>query len=99
MNGFMGEFLGTMILIVLGAGSGAGLNLNKTYAKGQNWLFVSLAWGLAVTMGVYVAGMLGSDGHLNPAVTIGFAAFGFFPWSQVLPYLLGQFLGASSVQR
>ncbi|WP_034525928.1 MIP/aquaporin family protein [Secundilactobacillus oryzae] len=94
MNGFMGEFLGTMILIVLGAGSGAGLNLNKTYAKGQNWLFVSLAWGLAVTMGVYVAGMLGSDGHLNPAVTIGFAAFGFFPWSQVLPYLLGQFLGA-----
>ncbi len=49
---------------------------------------------MAVTFGVYVAGSFGAQGHLNPAVTIGFALFGFFPWSQVLPYLLGQFLGA-----
>ena len=94
MNGFLGEFLGTMILIVLGVGCGAGISLNKAYAKGQGWLFVALAWGMAVTFGVYVAGQFGSQGHLNPAVTIGFAAFGFFPWSQVMPYLLGQFLGA-----
>ncbi|QEA31254.1 MIP/aquaporin family protein [Secundilactobacillus malefermentans] len=94
MHGFIGELFGTMILIALGTGSGAGLNLNKTYAKGKDWLFVSFAWGFAVTMGVYVAGVLGSDGHLNPAVTIGFAAFGFFPWSEVLPYILGQFIGA-----
>lgn len=94
MSGFLGEFLGTMILIVFGVGCGAGINLNKSYSKGQNWLFVSLAWGMAVTFGVYVAGQFGSDGHLNPAVTLGFAAFGFFPWSHVLGYLLGQFLGA-----
>lgn len=94
VSGFIGEFFGTMILMVLGAGTGASFNLKKTYATGSNWTFVSIAWGLAVTMGVYVAGALGSDGHLNPAVTIGFAAFGFFPWDQVLPYLLGQFLGA-----
>lgn len=94
MSGFMGEFLGTMILIVLGAGTGASINLNKTYAKGSNWTYVSLAWGMAVTMGVYVAGMFGSDGHLNPAVTIGFALFGYFPWAHVGAYLLGQFLGA-----
>ncbi|WP_407885700.1 MIP/aquaporin family protein [Levilactobacillus sp. N40-8-2] len=94
MNGFIGEFFGTLILILLGTGTGAGINLKKSYATGSNWTFVSLAWGMAVTMGVYVAGMLGSDGHLNPAVTIGFAAFGFFPWSDVLPYIAGQFLGA-----
>ncbi|KRK37342.1 MIP/aquaporin family protein [Levilactobacillus parabrevis] len=94
MNGFIGEFFGTLILILLGTGTGAGINLKKSYATGSDWTFVSIAWGMAVTMGVYVAGMLGSDGHLNPAVTIGFAAFGFFPWANVLPYLAGQFLGA-----
>ncbi|GAY73607.1 glycerol uptake facilitator protein [Lentilactobacillus kosonis] len=83
-----------MILIILGTGTGAGVNLKKTYGKGSDWLFVSVSWGLAVTMGVYVAAMLGSDGHLNPAVTIGFAAAGLFKWSLVVPYLLGQFLGA-----
>ncbi len=94
MDGFIGEFFGTAILILLGAGTGAGINLNKTYAKGSGWLFVCLSWGMAVTMGVYVAGLLGSDGHLNPAVTIPFAIFGLFPWNEVLPYLAGQFLGA-----
>ncbi|GHN34157.1 hypothetical protein ME791_13090 [Lactobacillus delbrueckii] len=53
MNGFLGEFLGTMILIVLGVGCGAGINLNKAYAKGQGWLFVTLAWGMAVTFGAF----------------------------------------------
>ncbi|WP_281166061.1 MIP/aquaporin family protein [Liquorilactobacillus sicerae] len=94
MSGFWGEFFGTAILIILGVGCGAGVNLKSNYAHGQNWMFISFAWGLAVTFGVYVAGQLGSQGHLNPAVTIGFAAFGFFPWHEVLPYLFGQFLGA-----
>ena len=70
MNGFIGELFGTYVLIVLGTGACAGTNLNRTYAKGSDWTFVSLAWGLAVTMGVYVASSLGSLGHLNPAVTI-----------------------------
>ncbi|KRL07192.1 MAG: MIP/aquaporin family protein [Liquorilactobacillus hordei] len=94
MNGFLGELFGTAVLIVFGVGCGAGVNLKKSYANGQGWLYISIAWGLAVAFGVYVAGALGSLGHLNPAVTIGFALFGFFPWDQVLPYLLGQFVGA-----
>ncbi|AEV95948.1 MIP/aquaporin family protein [Pediococcus claussenii] len=94
MHGFIGEFFGTMVLIIMGAGTGASVNLKKAYARNSGWTFVSIAWGLAVTMGVYVAASLGSDGHLNPAVTIGFAVFGFFPWANVLPYLIGQFLGA-----
>ena len=93
MNG-LGEFLGTMVLIVLGVGTGAGVNLKTSYARNSGWLFITIAWGMAVTFGVYVAGSFGSQGHLNPAVTIPFAIFGFFPWDQVLPYLLGQFLGA-----
>lgn len=94
MKGFIGEFLGTAIMIILGVGSSAGTNLNKTYAQKSNWNFVTISWGLAVTMGVYVAGALGSLGHLNPAVTIPYAIFGLFPWSQVIPYILGQFAGA-----
>lgn len=94
MSGFTGEFLGTMVLIILGVGCCAGVNLKGNYAKGSDWTFVCLAWGMAVTFGVYVAGNFGSQGHLNPAVTLGFAAFGFFPIKSALPYLLGQFLGA-----
>lgn len=94
MSGFWGELFGTAVLIVFGVGCGAGVNLKKSYANGQNWWYISIAWGLAVTFGVYVAGAFGSLGHLNPAVTIGFAIFGFFPWNEVLPYLLGQFIGA-----
>ena len=94
MNGFIGELFGTYVLIVLGTGACAGANLKQTYAKGSNWTFISVAWGMAVTMGVYVASSLGSLGHLNPAVTIPYAIFGLFPWNQVVPYLLGQFLGA-----
>lgn len=76
----LGEFLGTLTLIVLGCGVGAGLNLNKTMAHGQSdWFYVTFAWGIAVTMGVYVAASFGAQGHLNPAVTIAFAVAGTFP--------------------
>lgn len=94
-HGFVGELVGTMILIAIGCGVGAGLNLNKTYSSHQkDWFYVAFAWGLAVTMGVYAAGSLGSLGHLNPAVTLAFAADQTFPGNQVVPYLLGQFIGA-----
>ncbi|GEK27846.1 MIP/aquaporin family protein [Furfurilactobacillus siliginis] len=95
MNGFLGELLGTFVLIVFGAGVNCGVNLNKTYGKKNgDWLLITFGWGMAVTMGVYVAGSIGSLGHLNPAVTIAEAAFGLFPWSKVVAYLLGQFIGA-----
>ncbi|HAT53749.1 MAG TPA: aquaporin [Lactobacillus sp.] len=95
MSGFLGELVGTFILIVLGVGVNCGVNLNKTYGK-QNgsWLLIAFGWAMGVTMGVYVAGSIGSQGHLNPAVTIPEAIGGLFPWSHVLPYLAGQFIGA-----
>lgn len=94
MSGFLGEFFGTMTLLAFGTGVGASISLNKAFAKGSSWLFVSLAWGLAIAFGVYVAGAFGSEGHINPAITIGLAAFGKLPAAQVLPYLAGQILGA-----
>ncbi|MBP2057196.1 glycerol uptake facilitator protein [Lactobacillus colini] len=94
MDGFIGEFLGTAVLITLGTGTGAAISLNKSLAKKQSWLYVTLAWGMAVTFGIYVAANFKAEGHLNPAVTLAFATFGYFPWSQVMPYILGQFLGA-----
>lgn len=96
MSGFLGEFFGTCVLIILGESVSAGISLKKTYgsASANNWFFVSFAWGLAVTMGVYVASSFGSLGHLNPAVTLAYAVFGLFAWHSVAPYILGQLLGA-----
>jgi len=95
MNNFLGEFLGTTTMITLGCGLGAGINLKKTFNSQQpDWFYIAFSWGIAVTMGIYVAGSIGSLGHLNPAVTISLAVNGSFPWSKVFSYLLGQYLGA-----
>ena len=71
----LGEFIGTFILILLGDGVVAGVSLNQSKAKDAGWVAITLGWGLAVTMGVYTAAFLG-PAHLNPAVTIAFAAIG-----------------------
>lgn len=94
MSGFLGEFFGTFVLILFGVGIGASVTLKKTHASGSNWHYITFAWGLAFAFAIYVAGHLGSEAHLNPVVTLSFAAFGKFPWSQVAPYILAQFLGA-----
>jgi MIP family channel proteins len=85
------EFLGTFILIVFGVGVVAQVVLSK----GQNggYLSINLAWGLAVAMGVYVAGGV-TGAHLNPAVTVALAVRRDFSWSRVLPYSLAQTAGA-----
>lgn len=71
---FLGEFLGTMILILLGDGVVAGVLLNKSKAQGSGWIVITTGWALAVMCGVFVAMACGSsDAHLNPAVTLGFA--------------------------
>jgi MIP family channel proteins len=85
------EFLGTFILIVFGVGVVAQFVLSRG-AAGQ-YLSVNIGWGLAVTMGAYVAAGV-SGAHLNPAVTLAFAARRGFPWSKVLPYMAAQFAGA-----
>lgn len=91
------EFLGTMVLILFGNGVVAMVVLfgNGTPGEVVNGGFtnITLAWGLAVTMGIYVAGRI-SGAHLNPAVTLSLAAFRGFPWKKVLPYSLAQIAGA-----
>ena len=94
MSPFIAEFIGTAILLLLGAGVAANITLKKTLAEGQTpWLLISTAWGFAVFSGAYVTGQF-SGAHLNPAVTLGLALIGKFSWSLVPTYALGQLLGA-----
>ena len=93
MTQAVGEFIGTLILVLLGDGVVAGVSLNKSKAKDAGWIAIALGWGLAVTLGVYAASFLG-PAHLNPAVTVGFAGSGQFPWRGVLPFIIAQMLGA-----
>jgi MIP family channel proteins len=87
----LAEFFGTFILIVFGVGVVAQVVLSKGAAG--NALSINVAWGLAVTMGCYVAaGVTGA--HLNPAVTLSLAVHRKFAWGKVLPYSLAQIAGA-----
>jgi len=86
------EFLGTMILILMGDGVCANVSLEKSKAKGAGWVVVTFAWGLAVMCGVFVAGPY-TGAHLNPAVSIGLALAGSFDWNLVVPYIIAQMLG------
>ena len=86
------EFLGTLILVVLGCGVVACVSLRKSKGESAGWIVVTLAWGLAVMCGVLIAGPY-SGAHLNPAVTLGLAAAGKFPWTYVIPFIVAQILG------
>lgn len=92
------EFLGTMVLILFGDGSVAVFGLftrigGAATPFAYNWVVIILGWGLAVMLGIYVAGAI-SGAHINPAVTLAFAVRGKFPWSKVVPYWIAQVLGA-----
>ncbi len=89
----IGEIFGTMMLILLGDGVVAGVLLAKSKAQNAGWVVITLAWGLAVFVGVVVAGPL-SGAHLNPAVTIGLAVKGDLGWDKVPEYIISQFIGA-----
>ncbi|HCS93390.1 MAG: MIP/aquaporin family protein [Bavariicoccus seileri] len=88
-----GEFIGTLILVLLGDGVCAAVNLNKSKAQNSGWIVIAFGWALAVMMGVYISGFLG-PGHLNPAVTLAMALTGSTPWHLVVPFILAQMLGA-----
>nr|WP_218666197.1 MIP/aquaporin family protein [Streptococcus dysgalactiae] len=90
---FIGELLGTFILVLLGDGVVSACILNKTKAQNSGWIAIVLGWGIAVTVAVYISGFM-SGAHLNPAVTLAMATIGSLPWSQVVTYLVAQFLGA-----
>jgi glycerol uptake facilitator len=97
----LAEFLGTFILLALGAGVVALAVVGLTesgrtptiFAGAGDWLLITWGWAIAVTMAVYVAGGV-SGAHINPAVTFAFAVKGDFPWRKVLPYSGAQVAGA-----
>ena len=93
MQPFIGEFVGTMLLILLGDGVVAGVLLKNSKSENAGWIVITTGWALAVIMGIYVAGPL-SNAHLNPAVTIALAATGQFAADKVPMYITAQMLGA-----
>ncbi|MDH6304294.1 glycerol uptake facilitator-like aquaporin [Parabacteroides sp. PF5-5] len=94
MTPFIAELLGTMLLILMGGGVVANVCLNKTKGHGAGWIVITTAWALGVFIGVVVAGPY-SGAHLNPAVSIGLAIGGTFPWCDVCTYIAAQMLGAA----
>ncbi len=93
MSPFLGELIGTSLLIILGDGVVANVLLNKTKGNSSGWIVITFGWAMAVYVGVFVAAPY-STAHLNPAVTLGLAAAGKFEWALVPSYILAQMLGA-----
>ncbi len=93
MNIYLAEFLGTMLLILLGEGVVAGVVLKGTKSENAGWLTICIAWGLAVTFAIYAVGEF-SGAHLNPAITIALAVIGEFDWANVIGYCSAQIAGA-----
>ncbi|MEU2771657.1 MIP/aquaporin family protein [Streptomyces sp. NPDC007162] len=89
---FVGEVIGTAILILFGAGVCAAVTLRHSKARAAGWVVIAFGWGFGVLAGAYTAAPL-SGGQLNPAVTIGIAV-DTGKWDKVWVYLLGQFAGA-----
>ena len=92
-NPFIGELVGTMLLIIFGDGVVANVLLNKTKGQNSGWIVIATGWAMAVAVGVYASWPI-SGAHINPAVTIGLAVIGKFPWAMVVPYIIAQMIGA-----
>lgn len=93
LTAFIGEFIGSMMLLILGNGVVANVVLNKTKGNNGGLIVIAFGWAIAVFVGVFCAAGL-SKAHLNPAVTIAFAAAGELDWAIVPVYLAAQFAGA-----
>lgn len=94
MSILIAELLGTMLLVLLGDGVVANVLLSKTKGNNSDWIVITTAWALAVFVGAYSAGAMGSGAHLNPAVTVGFFVAGKVPAAEVPFYLVGEMVGA-----
>jgi glycerol uptake facilitator protein len=92
---WFGEFMGTLVLVLLGTGVSAGVTLRKSYAEISGWMAITTGWALAVLCGVMVAQAFGSPAHLNPAITLA-EAIVTGNYGQVLLYWSAQLLGAMS---
>jgi glycerol uptake facilitator protein len=95
MEVYLAEFVGTLLLIVFGGGVCATVTLEKSKGKGGGWIVVTTGWALGVALAIYSVGRI-SGAHINPAVTVGLASIGSFPWSQVPGYVIAQLVGAFS---
>ena len=93
-SNFIGELLGTLVLILLGDGVVANILLKGSKGENGGWIVVTAAWGFAVMCGVFIAQKFGSpDAHLNPAITIAMAVKSG-DWSNVAPFIAAQMIGA-----
>ncbi|MBO0937192.1 aquaporin family protein [Fibrella sp. HMF5335] len=91
---FLGELIGTMVLILLGDGVVANVVLKETKGHASGWIVITTGWAFAVTMGIFVSRAFGSvDAHLNPAVTVAFAV-ATNDYSHIVPFITAQMLGA-----
>jgi glycerol uptake facilitator protein len=93
MTNFLAEAVGTMILVVLGDGVVANVSLARSKGQHGGWIVIATGWGVAVATAVYAVGRI-SGAHLNPAVTLGLASVGSFPWAQAPGYVAAQMIGA-----
>jgi len=93
MTDFTAEFIGTMVLILLGNGVVANVVLHGTKGNNSGWIVITTGWALAVFTAVVIAGPY-SGAHINPAVTLGLAFAGEFPWALVPLFITAQLLGA-----
>ena len=93
----MAEFFGTALMIMLGNGSVANVELKGTKGYHSGWIVISIGYGFAVMIPALMFGKI-SGNHINPAFTLGLAIAGDFPWHEVLPYISMQFLGAIAGQ-
>lgn len=93
MSPIIGEFIGTALLLLLGNGVVAGAVLKDSKSEGSGWIIITLGWAMAVFIPVFIVAPI-SGAHINPAVSIGLAVAGKFPWIEVPAYLLAQLAGA-----
>jgi glycerol uptake facilitator protein len=94
MSPFLGEFIGTAILLLLGDAVVANVVLKDTKGSGAGWIAINFGWGVAVFVAVFIVAKY-SGAHINPAVTLGLAFAGSFEWTLVPTYLAAQFLGGA----
>ena len=87
------EFLGTALLIILGNGAVANVELKGTKGHQSGWIVIAVGYGMGVMIPALMFGNV-SGNHINPAFTLGLAISGLFPWAQVAPYIIAQVLGA-----
>ena len=92
MTPYLAEFVGTALMVLLGNGVVANVNLNKTHGHGSGLIVITVGWAMAVFVGVFVTAS-SSGAHLNPAITLALAVAGKFAWTSVPGYIAAQMLG------